>query len=461
MQQQQQQRQQQQQPPGSPSLSPMDNGDWLYSESAFLTTPSALQGVPPENEAGVRLRACRFIERCARKLRVPHDLMATSKVLLQRFYMRSSVKDCEYHDVASSLLFLSCKLGEGRTFKRIEEVVSVCGSDAKKSPVDVSEGSKEFLRWKDTIMHYEEHALHQLCYDLSPGLPHHLALGIVRDHQGSLSMQKLAFFYCEEALCTTLVLRFPALQIAQAAVHAACLTLGETIHTLSGQEWWAAGDLDLRRLKAIAYEMSLAADEAQLRRLVRIRMSRFKDREFRGQRRRPKHSGASSSRAKATSTALSVAATSSSASPRGVPGHVTPLASMAEASPGWSPSKHHISISPPFVPPGASDHRRATHVPDVMPIMMMNARPIPFGGGFPKHHIPPPPPPPHPFMVPPFPAQPFPRPFLHPHQLHGQPGMGIGPARPVMNGPPPPRFHPYAFHARPQPPSGPHHHNQH
>ena len=55
--------------------------------------------------------------------------------------MTRSIKECEYHDVSAALLFLCGKLGQGRDFKKIEKVIQVCGSEAKKAPIDTRETS--------------------------------------------------------------------------------------------------------------------------------------------------------------------------------------------------------------------------------------------------------------------------------------------------------------------------------
>nr|KAJ3420230.1 hypothetical protein HK105_005932 [Polyrhizophydium stewartii] len=108
-------------------------------------------------------------------------MIATAKVLLHRFYMRANINECKYHDVGATLLFVCGKLGEGRNFKRIEQVVPICASEALKKEVQMDENSTIFLRWKETIMSLEEYALQLLCFDLSPELPHHHALNLIRE----------------------------------------------------------------------------------------------------------------------------------------------------------------------------------------------------------------------------------------------------------------------------------------
>ncbi|KAJ1338898.1 hypothetical protein BSLG_006535 [Batrachochytrium salamandrivorans] len=315
---------------------------WLFSDRALLASPSVSGGGwTPGTEAHTRLRACRFIERCARRLALPHDMQATAKIFLHRFYMRASLKDSEYHDVASALLFLCGKLGDGRNYKHIEQIVNVCANDAAKSRsfAQIPENSTTFSRWKNTIMSHEEYALQLLCFDLSPDLPHPHALELIKKNKGSMTLQKLAFAYCDEALCTTLAVRCSAVHIAHAAAHAARLTLRGNDPLDNGAEWYHDAGLDLMKLKAL--EISLAADEVQLSRLALVRESKIKDLLKMRQVRRS--SRAASRRAR-------VVGTTSNSSPRSsaVPG--TPSTGITDTSPQWSPSKRTPSISPPFAP---------------------------------------------------------------------------------------------------------------
>ncbi|KAJ8322965.1 hypothetical protein O5D80_008482 [Batrachochytrium dendrobatidis] len=333
----------------------MSDKTWLFTDRALLTTPSIISGSwSTGTETHTRLRACRYIERCARRLGLPHDMQATAKILLHRFYMRASLKECEYHDVASSVIFICGKLGDGRNFKHIEQIISVCANDAAKSRTfaPIPETSSTFIRWKNTIMAHEEHILQLLCYDMSPELPHPRALELIKKNQGSISLQKLAFFYCDEALCTTLSVRYSAIHIAQAAVHAARLTLRGNDPRDNGAEWHQGSGLDLLKLKALALEISLAADDIQLSRLALVRETKIKDLLKSRKIRRA---------ARAASRRPRPVTATNSLSPRSaaVPG--TPSTGVTDTSPQWSPSKQVSSTSPPFAP--VPDQTRTSNRP--------------------------------------------------------------------------------------------------
>ena len=61
--------------------------------------------------------------------------------------MRQALQDIGYHEVAATLIFLTGKMGSASDYKKIENVIKYCASDAKKDGklVDLDENSKVFL----------------------------------------------------------------------------------------------------------------------------------------------------------------------------------------------------------------------------------------------------------------------------------------------------------------------------
>jgi hypothetical protein len=113
------------------------NNLWVFSEKEVQATPSAQDGLTVETEYITRWRACKYLERCGVKLIVNHSLLQIGKVILHRFYMLNSLKLFEYHEIAAACLFACCKLGSGKDFIKIEQIVIVCGTEAKKSPISI------------------------------------------------------------------------------------------------------------------------------------------------------------------------------------------------------------------------------------------------------------------------------------------------------------------------------------
>ena len=59
----------------------------------------------------------------------------------------------------------------------IRRLISACAKKANKNDaLEIVEGSSDFTRWKDTILHHEELVLAALCYDLELTHPYDILL---------------------------------------------------------------------------------------------------------------------------------------------------------------------------------------------------------------------------------------------------------------------------------------------
>ncbi|KAJ3254364.1 hypothetical protein HK103_007246 [Boothiomyces macroporosus] len=128
---------------------------WEFGDDEMADTPSIQQGFCMKKEADLRLRACRIIERVGKKLGMPQDQINMGKILLHRFYMRYSLQQGEYHEVAATILFIASKLGSGAISIKIEKIILYCAKDAKKDgPVDMNENNKVTVRYSPEMIAY-------------------------------------------------------------------------------------------------------------------------------------------------------------------------------------------------------------------------------------------------------------------------------------------------------------------
>lgn len=176
-----------------------------------------------------------------------------------------SFKKAEYHEVSATLLFIAGKLGSGRNFVGIDQIIhhivrDCCKDPIKRALIDSSEGSKDYQYWSAAIFYYEDVILETLCFDDYPKIPHTYALEVIREFNGSKLLQHTAFLYCNDALCTTLAVRYPAHTIAYAAIHAALEACGQHLVNANDTQWWATKGLNLAHLKVLAMEISIASD---------------------------------------------------------------------------------------------------------------------------------------------------------------------------------------------------------
>lgn len=74
-------------------------------------------------------------------------------------------------DIASTCLFIATKVEE--CTRRFKDIVLACARKASKNDnLRLEEDSKEFTRWKESLLHNEIIVLDTLCFDLSVEHPH-------------------------------------------------------------------------------------------------------------------------------------------------------------------------------------------------------------------------------------------------------------------------------------------------
>jgi hypothetical protein len=121
---------------------------WEFYDSEFLSTPSRKSGIEFHEEQEKRLKGCLFIEKIGKLVKMyylnnprPVDQINMGKVLLNRFYMRASLKDFNYRSIAAAILFIAGKLGSGENFVKIETLLPLAAKESRRDDVDTSEGS--------------------------------------------------------------------------------------------------------------------------------------------------------------------------------------------------------------------------------------------------------------------------------------------------------------------------------
>ncbi|KAF3940032.1 Cyclin-L2 [Dactylella cylindrospora] len=84
----------------------------LATPAQLSTSPSQLAGIPESLEQKVRLAASRLIQAAGVLLELPQPTISTSILLLQRFYLTTSILTTPLLQTSLATLYLSCKLTE-------------------------------------------------------------------------------------------------------------------------------------------------------------------------------------------------------------------------------------------------------------------------------------------------------------------------------------------------------------
>ncbi|KAH8662987.1 cyclin-like protein [Tricladium varicosporioides] len=279
------------------------SSQWLFTDAEILSTPSILHGYPPEQERCYRAKGSNFILQAAILLKLPQLTIATASTFFHRFYMRASMDQNKggYHHyvglqckpplagpsvlpsipwklprsrsfaakdpqtqltsesclqtIAGTALFLASKTEE--TCRKTREIVVACAKVAQKnSNLVIDEQSKEYWRWRDNILLYEEMMLEYLTFDLVLDSPYNLLYGFLqRLHiEENKRLRNVAWSFLNDSCHTTICLAIPAKDIAIAAIYFGAKFNRDTISDdENGNPWWEQlGGSPKRIVKGVA-----------------------------------------------------------------------------------------------------------------------------------------------------------------------------------------------------------------
>lgn len=155
---------------------------WVFTRTdIYEHTPGVLDGIDPKQEMVQRAKGINFMVTVGSQLRVPQMTINAACTFFHRFYMRFSIKKFHYYDIGGTCLFLATKVEESH--RRLREVIIACTRVASKDlKMVVDEQSKDFWRWRDAILLYEELLLEALCFDLNLESPYQILSGLVEKY---------------------------------------------------------------------------------------------------------------------------------------------------------------------------------------------------------------------------------------------------------------------------------------
>lgn len=247
---------------------------WLYSAQELTTlTPSVKEGVPSKVEMIQRSKGVNFIVQVGSHLNLPQMTVNAASTFLHRFYLRYSLNKFHHYDMGAACLFLATKVEE--TNRRLRDVAVACTKIASKNPkLVVDEQSKDYWRWRDTILLNEDILLEALCFDMSLESPYSLLSTYVEklgvSHLSAL--KKCAWAFVNDSCRTTLCIMFPTKVISAAAIYwASKYTKNDIPVPHSGDSnWWDLIDVDKADIKescnimADLYESLLGSYQADV-----------------------------------------------------------------------------------------------------------------------------------------------------------------------------------------------------
>ncbi|KAJ3511957.1 hypothetical protein NM208_g15375 [Fusarium decemcellulare] len=190
-----------------------------------------------------RAKGVNFIYQAGVMLDLPQITLWVAGVFFHRFFMRCSMATekggIHHYNIAATALFLANKVEENcRKTKDI--IIAVAKVAQKNARLVIDEQSKEYWRWRDSILTYEEVMLEQLTFDLMIDNPYrHLfellgKLEIVHNKH----LRQAAWAFCNDACLTSIPLLIEARDVAISAIFFASVHTNQQIDDIDGEPWW-------------------------------------------------------------------------------------------------------------------------------------------------------------------------------------------------------------------------------
>lgn len=237
---------------------------WIFTDEELTRTPSQLDGMSMEAELTSRSKGVNFITQVGIMLKLPQLTLATAAVYLHRFFMRFSMVDLPQrpgmhpYPIAATSLFLASKVEEN--CRKMKEFVIACCRVAQKQPnLVVDEQSKEFWKWRDTILHNEDLLLEALCFDLQLEQPYRILYEFICFFglKENKHLRNASWAFVNDSMYTVLCLQFYPRTIAAAALYAAARHCNVAFEDDEfGRPWWEQIDVDLTEVRRACARMA-------------------------------------------------------------------------------------------------------------------------------------------------------------------------------------------------------------
>ncbi|KAK6958259.1 hypothetical protein Daesc_001056 [Daldinia eschscholtzii] len=233
-------------PTRSPTRTPLAMpNQWHFTQDEVLSSPSILDGLSPQEERLRRAKGVNFIYQAGILLELPQTTLYVAGVFFHRFFMRRSMVEekhgIHHYNIAATALFLANKTEENcRKTKDI--IIAVAKVAQKNVKLVVDEQSKEYWRWRDSILMFEEVMLENLTFDLMIESPHFKLYDFLGQLQSihNKNLRHAAWAFLNDSCLTTLPLLMDARDIAIAAIFFSSCFTGERIEDVNGEPWWKA-----------------------------------------------------------------------------------------------------------------------------------------------------------------------------------------------------------------------------
>ncbi|KAK7426354.1 hypothetical protein QQZ08_007109 [Neonectria magnoliae] len=227
---------------GAQTPSPGPN-QWSFTSDEVRSSPSIVDGLAPAEDRMRKAKGVNFIYQTGVMLDLPQITLWVAGVFFHRFYMRSSMVQekggIHHYNIAATALFLANKTEENcRKTKDI--IIAVAKVAQKNAKLIIDEQSKEYWRWRDSILTYEEVMLEQLTFDLMIDNPYRHLYQLLEQLKliHNKHLRHNAWAFCNDACLTSIPLLIEAKDVAISAIFFASAHTNQQIDDINGEPWW-------------------------------------------------------------------------------------------------------------------------------------------------------------------------------------------------------------------------------
>ncbi len=146
----------------------------------------------------------------------------------------------------------------------MRDLVIACCRTAQKNPnLVMDEQSKEYWRWRDTILHNEDVLLEALCFDLSHEPPYKTLFDFLNrlGEQHNKNLRNSGWTFLNDSSATMLCLLYPSRVIAAAALYCSARHHGYAFSDHGSLAWWEVLDVSLLDIKKACNYMASVYEE--------------------------------------------------------------------------------------------------------------------------------------------------------------------------------------------------------
>jgi protein BUR2 len=169
--------------------------------------------------------------------------------------------------IAAIAVFLTTKVDEMP--RKLKEIVIACCRVAQKNPVLlVDEQTKDYWRWKDTIIVNEDIMLELLCFDLTLESPYKVFFDLMKSHGVSenKALRATGWAFINDSGNTQLCVLYPARTIACAALYCAAKRCEIAFpDDDQGRPWWEDHNVQGLELRKAYNHMVCFFEEGSLK----------------------------------------------------------------------------------------------------------------------------------------------------------------------------------------------------